>query len=329
MKSYSILVIGLSGPNEFPLQMLEALQHLGHFVEFWDVHDIYNHFLSAHERVAYNTEKKPVSIKSLLYNMPDIELVLVSQSFLGLKNDVQIPVAYYHREINLPCLVEKPTYLLMNVPEMKEFIRNFYPQYWYDTYQNRWFPMAANPNNFNPNRHKDLRGLTYISQWEAALEGYRDYVYHATAATFLEVPMWAHEQGLIHVYNGGNIKSCPSFDEYRDYLERSKYHLVSCTKYVYITRRVMEAALAKTLNVVYIHCDRAEKCYNDLGFYHKKNCILFREKNDLKYIIDQLSNPNIFDVDQMIKNAYDLVLEKHTYKNRAKELIHIVEKRVL
>lgn len=311
----------MGGTNSWSNKVMKYFQREGHFCEHITPYEILK-MIAGGERNEHVHYYKPYPLYNLLKLFPEgLDFFIIEQSWLNFVNDSHVPVVYYHHEFPVECRCVNPTYLLMNLPIMGPHLNTHYV-WWYHRIKERHYCwMAADPEEFNPNREKELKGINYVSCFESVMKDERDdfwkYVMDSYHDRWKE---FAKNNGYIHTQGGETV----GYEPYKDYMERSEAFLTFNCNCIYMSRRVLEAALCKSLNVIHIQNDDAEAFYNKIGFYNKKNCILFRNNDELKYIADQISNHNIYDVKSMVKDAYNLVLEKHTFKNRAKQILDMI-----
>ena len=325
-KKYDILIIGYNDVNTFESGLARELKSRGHDVNIYRSFSICNQ-MSAYERGDYMNGNRDVSLFSYFKKFYEYgcDFIIVCQTGLSFINDIHIPVFYYHRELNQSPTCTNPTYIIMNVPEARNYLRAHHKKLWSHARNRQFVYTAADPSLFNPNREKDLKGLNYIGWWEAANTWVIDPIWNEIMTHCNDIPIWATEQKLCTTHADGNVRSCPSFNDYRDYMERSEAFLMVTGKWVYLSRRQIEAAMCKTLNVIWIQSDASEKANNRLGFYDRQNCIMFREKEDLANGAVSWTKEEL---KEMTEDAYALVMEKHTYKNRADQILNIFERRL-
>ena len=322
-KKYDIIIIGHEGENTFEARMVKELEKRGHYVSSYPSVSIYNQ-VSAFERAGYSDGSRSVSLDAFFHKYYDYgcDFIIICQTGLAFINDMHIPVFYYHREFIQSPKCENPTYILIQQPETRDFLKSYYMPLWASARNRQFLNIAADPSMFNPNREKDLKGINYISSWAAAMGIKLDAIWADIFEHYLEIPIWATENKLCTTHVKGNVKSSPNFNTYRDYMERSEASLMVTIKWIYFSRRLIEAAMCKTLNIIWIQNDASEKAHNNLGFYHRKNCIMFREKEELENGAVSWTKEEL---KEMTEDAYNLVLEKHTYEQRADKILAMFE----
>ena len=211
-----------------------------------------------------------------------------------------------------------PNFLAFNDPKLKSYIWHFYPQLHYDSVHID-FDVAVDPEEFNPNREKDLKGLNYVSlDCTPKLHYHRDMedslmgnIWDDNDKKFIEREKLFTSEGCR--YNGDKYAS---FDAYKDFMERSEAFLIFTDPSLLGSRRVMEAAACQTLPVIHIPDKISENYYYHLGFNHRENCMMFT---------DNTKFPSPYNSMELSANAFEMVLKNHTYYHRAKQILELLK----
>ena len=242
-------------------------------------------------------------------------MIIISHNALVFNNPKigSTKVLYYHREmLDYPSCMN-PDILAYNVPNNDRYIRQYYPPLWFSA-KRIDLPIAVDPEEWNPNREKDLKGLNFVSCYEDIMEEKRDVTWNTFYNEYLHrVNIYTAKDCRL---NGGLYVK---FDEYKDYMERSEAFLNVMTPSVYYSRRLLEAAACRTIPVIHIENDESAEFHNDMGFYNGENCIMFKDDPHIELQFYHKTHQEI------INNAYDLVLYKHTYDHRAKQILELLE----
>ena len=90
------------------------------------------------------------------------------------------------------------------------------------------------------------------------------------------------------------------------------------------TRRIYEAALCRTINVIFIQDDLAQDIYDKMGFEDGRTCLTFRNKEELDGIVYGLKR-GTFNAEYIREAAYNVAYKFHTYFARAKQLEGIIK----
>lgn len=305
-------IIGLDYSNSFSRKMEKALKKLGHNVYFFSKSSIrMNHCPTVFESNYHINMKYPIDLRELL-PVDNYDMIIIShnQFVFNNPNRGSTKVLYYHREyLDYPsCL--NPDILAYNLPCHDKFMRQYYPQLFF-TRTKIDLTIAVDPEEYNPNREKDLTGLNYATCYENVMDEKRDWVWNNFYKIFLEREKRFTSNGCR--VNGGRYVDTP---ELKDYIERSEAFLQFMPPGVFASRRLLECAVSKTLPVIYIESEESRDYHNELGFYDDENCLMFMEK--------PLFHPKMYCDPTLIDDAYGTVLEKHTYDHRAKQILDLL-----
>ena len=305
-------IIGLDAPNTFSRKIRKSLIKLGHNAFFLSLTDIRKQYLPTVFKSKFHlTEKHPLDLREIL-PYDDYDMIIISHNALVFNNPKigSTKVLYYHREmLDYPSCMN-PDILAYNVPNNDRYIRQYYPPLWFSA-KRIDLPIAVDPDEWNPNREKDLDGLNFVSCYEDIMEENRDYTWNHFYGVYLSRVKKYTANGCR--LNGGLYVD---FEEYKDYLERSEEFLNVMTPSVYYSRRLLEAAACNTLPVIHIENQESLKFHNELGFEHRENCMMFT---------DNLKFPSPYDWQEIAYNAYELILKHHTYDHRAKVILALLE----
>lgn len=108
------------------------------------------------------TPRMPYPLSRII-NGQDLDFIVNVQGCLDIENDIDIPVVYYHREIERGMSITECDYLMLKYNYMWDL---------YDHPNKYKCPPCVNPRNFNPNKEKDL-GISYITR-ETSMANYID-----------------------------------------------------------------------------------------------------------------------------------------------------------
>lgn len=304
-------VIGSGGPNSFAGKITESLRELGHSVYLLSTTEIKNRYCPSKFKLEYHIyHKNPIDLREIL-PIENFDWIIISHSDFVFNNPKigSTKVLYSHREMLCYPSCMNPDILAYNYDEQDRFIWHYYPRLWHTT-KKMDLLIATDPEEFNPNREKDLKGLNYVSCYEKVMEEKRDYLWNHTFKIFFKRKKLFTANGCRT--NGGLFIP---YDEYRDYLERSEAFLLFMGPMVFASRRLMEASVCNTIPVIHIESKESLEYHHKLGFEHRENCIMFNK---------QIPTFNYADCKELVKNAYNLVMGHHTYYIRAKEIIEVI-----
>lgn len=303
-------IIGGEHINTFSQRMGKALKNLGHSVYIITNNDIAKRYCVSTFKSKYHlTEKNPIDLREIL-PVENYDMIIISHQNFTYNNPKlgSTEVLYYHREFASYPSCMNPSILAYNMPLHDSFIKHYYPKLWHST-KRIDLPYAVDPEMFNPNREKDLDGLNYVSIYEDAMDDRRDYLWNHLFRQYFD------RERVFLAYTRVNGGKYVFWDEYKDYVERSEAFLFFTQSAIYGSRRIMEIPACKGLIVIHVESEEARKYYNELGFRHGINCIMFEKRPGLYQI----------DVEEAKENAYEMVLGNHTYGHRARQILELLE----
>jgi len=131
----------------------------------------------------------------------------------------------------------------------------------------------------------------------------------------IPTPLFMQDMDVLHHEHG--IK----YPEAKRILQQSEAVLIVPGTKAYVTRKIYEAAMCKTLVILFVENEEALEIFTEIGLEQGKNCIMFRKKEQLK----KISSLKRYDVKKIIDNAHKWVNERHLWVNRAIELKKICD----
>lgn len=305
-------IIGLDAPNTFSVKMQKALTKLGHSVYFLPFQEINRRYCdSAFKRHYHINMKKPIDLASIL-PIDHYDIVIVSHIPFVFYNSNRgsTKFLYYHREyLDYPSAIN-PDIIAYNLPCHDEWMRQNAPSLYYTPVKIN-LTIAVDPEEWNPSREKDLKGLNYVSCYEDIMAEKRDYAWSQLYGEFLDREKRFTANGCR--INGGRYVDTP---ELKDYIERSEEFLQFMPPGIFASRRLLECSVSKTLPIIYIESKASLDYHEDLGFEHRENCMMFNDKPLFE---------SEYDIERLVNNAYDLVLGRHTYNHRAKQILELLQ----
>lgn len=271
----------------------------------------------------YYKTKNPLPISFYFRKIPKdvidmFDIIFVEQNGFAFKNDVDIPIIYYHRDIPTALFMEDMDILLYRFKSMEGVISKEYPHIWNNGIHKQQFLNGVDMASFSHDFEKIHKGINWIG-WKHTFEYYWDYPKQKEYYQHVkDIVLEAKERKLIKYHEHGI-----PYLEYRKILMQSEAVLIIPGKDAYVTRKIYEAAASRTLIVLYVQDYKAKEIYDNLGLIDGVNCLMFTN-------VDELESIKNFFKDVKIKtytdNAYDWVKNNHTWDHRAKELIEICKK---
>ncbi len=313
-------IIGIDTPNSVEVKLTKALKNLGHSVYLLSRDEIVKRYCPTVFKLSYHlTMKYPIDLREIL-PMDVYDMIIICHNDFVFNNpqDSSTKVLYIHRDMLTYPSCFNPDILAYNYPNRDHIFWHFYPQLWH-TPNKIYIHMAVDPEEFNPHREKDLTGLNYVpvkTSFSTLHDKHNDFFWDFIDKELTDQEELYCSNGFVRV-NGGDHAN---YKEYKDYLERSEAFIHLSYSVFYGGRRVLESAACKTLAVIRVNNEEASKYYEELGFEINVNCLMFG------------INPPIIDNYRECKeyyeyteNAYNLVLERHTYDNRAQQIAELIE----
>lgn len=272
------------------------------------------------DKLYYDREPIPLSffyklappVKQLVFNV-----IFVEQNGFDFYNDIDLPVIYYHRDIPTPPFMNDPDIFLYRFKAMERSIPKQCPELWNNGIYKKRFLNAVAMDQFEHNLPKIYEGVNWVG-WQKPLE------YHLTIPTDREYYQWVkkildycRKKFLINYHPHGI-----HYTEAKRILQQSEAVLIVPGNEAYVTRKIYEAAVAKTLIVLWVQNEEGFQIFTEIGLKHKENCIMWRKLPELEKICLDLYD---YPMDEIINNAYNWVKNNHTWDNRAHELLRILE----
>ena len=305
-------IIGLDAPNTFSVKMQKALKKLGHSVYFLSKVAIQKQYCPTVFKAAYHLNMKhPIDLREIL-PVENYDAIIISHNVFTFNNPKigSTKVIYYHREfLDYPsCL--NPDVLAYSLPCHDKWIWYYHPQLWHSA-KRIDLNIAVDPEEYNPHREKDLKGLNFASTYEDVMEEKRDYTWNNFYGVYIDRIKKFTANGCR--VNGGKYIDSP---ELKDYIERSEAFLNFMPPGIFASRRLLECAASQTVPVIHIESIESKNYHNKLGFENGENCIMFTDNTPFP----SSYNSTV----ELALNAYEMVLKNHTYDHRAKQIIDLL-----
>jgi len=271
----------------------------------------------------YSSMGNPMSLKKFVefagYNLDEIDVIFVEQNFMYFENDVETPVIYYHRDLWTEAFMRKPDMLLYRYANHYTALQYISRQTWSNTKFKLQFINGVEMDDWRSDRKKKFPGINYIYP-RNPLESYlkRDFVqrdYYLPTYNVLEY-VKGRDWVNLHGYHR------TTREEYVWILESMDTILFMPPNNAFLSRILYEAAACKTMLLMYVPNDFAEKQYRKAGLVHSDNCLMARNVKQLMNIYTMGKRKR----EKIVDNAYEWVKNRHTYSVRAKYLEKIFYK---
>ena len=241
------------------------------------------------------------------------QLIIYDQVNINIRNNTKIPVFYHHRNYFREPRMFYPSLVWFWHEDILNYYKNTFKRNWMAQVQyHELMYIAVNPNLY-PLEKKKYEGINLI--------GFRELPNEID--DMFEV---APQELLQQEYDkfctlGLNVFESPIMDnEYREILPQCEAVWCPLSRRQYTSRRIIEAMVSKTLVVLKLENKRHEEILEKIDFYNGKHYIGVKKLEDIKEVYEKTKNKQ-----KIIENAYEVVLNNHTYENRIDQIIKTYE----
>jgi len=315
----NIFIIGSRYINSTTIQLPKMLGMLGcKVVGFIDTFAFAQRYQQEHPKFDVNACFKkggflPISFyKELVDKKSKFDCIVVEQNGYSFTNDVDVPVIYYHRDTPTPLFMFDMDILLYRFKAMETQILKDHPEIWGNGIMKAQWLNGVDVYEFLHTKKKEFKGINWIG-WGRPFEYYWQYPDQIEYYKFARfVAEEADKKKLITRH-----KAPIPYLKYKDILQRSEAVLIVPGNGSYVTRKIYEAAVSKTLIVLWVQDNDAMAAYKRIGLVPNHNCVMFRSLDQLAQIKGK------WDIipekkKQIVKNAFYWVSNHHTWFNRAR-----------
>jgi hypothetical protein len=286
-------------------------------VTTFSISNIFEHFVPVQRKERVMRWKEPVLLSDCVSERPDIDVLIIEQSYLHYINDLSIPVIYKHNEMFSPPTCWTPDIILYNNYEMFDFVHQYYPNYHSKIKRFAYSYPAAEPAYFNPNRKKPIKFVNIGPPTDTFDKRRRDFIWNNMQDFHNKVQACFRDEGLGTDITDHDIK--PS--EYKDLLETSEFVLISNNWGTYLGRRQCEALAAGCIPVMMVENQDCMRNVTEYGFIDGSNCLMFADLEQLREAARYIEIMTPKEVLDMRTAGMKLLLERHTFEHRAKQIL--------
>ena len=327
-------MLGFCSLNGMLTHIGNELRKLGHEVYMISTLDYVMHYCT---RRLYKSNYIPMDnylkgypcpLSGLYEEFPEVDhfdIIYVEQANLIFKNDVDEDtiVVYYHRDLPGTFNVHLPDLLLYRFEEVPLFLKVYHRHAWYSVLYKAKMYNGINPSVYKSDKRKKFKGIVWFGTYNP-LEFYmkKDVIQHDYYENTFRIKEYGKDNNLINCLEHRTDRV--PFSWYKHIMERSEAYLIIPGRNAYLTRICYEAAVCNTIIVIWVQNEKAKKVYEEWGLIDEVNCLMFEnveELHDIKAIIDS----DLELKETLRENAYDWVMNNHTYKIRAKQLLVLIE----
>ncbi len=237
-------------------------------------------------------------------------LILIDQDQYHWANRFGIPVFYNHREFYRNPTVDYPTAAFFwTDATLKFYERQAHPEWMRKVTHKRVLSPATNMDLFTNDLEKDSEEIIGIGGRESV----------ESVFSINELTKMASMELILQEINEFKDLGFPYHDapvsnsEYRELLVKAKGLWFPIPRRQYITRRMLDAMACKTLAIFKLENAEHEHELREMGFKNREHYLGIRELEELKDI--DLSRR-----EEIVENAYQVILEKHTFETRARQI---------
>ena len=324
---YRIAVIGKNtgkerGFNNFAKCLAREWKIMGH--EVIEIHsDVINECIPIYEMEDAFRFKKPIDLRLVEYRY-DPDFIFLEQTYNRFNTDnVKCPVIYQHREYTHFPDVEFPDMILGSYPFRIHFFEQYNPWGYHLCKFRADNFVAVYPPFFPPNENKILKGISYMG-WGAPPEHFinaNGVVAKMVIEDQVNFMEGCRQKGVNFVRGEGGS------DHYKEMLGSMEAVIIDGGFINGFGRTLFEAMAMKTLCVVRVHHEITERYFKKIGLTEDM-CYFIKTPEDIEKIYEEWdADENIAEVTRLakVKRAYEWVMERHTYKVRAKECLDMIE----
>lgn len=285
-------------------------EKLGHKVFYYTPDDFRSHIEMYDMEDCFHF-KKPINIKFIEYETsPDF--IFIEQTYYQLDiSEINCPVIYQHREYTHFPDIASPDILFASYP-YRLHAYEFYRPYEYHKCQYRDYNLVAvDFDLIKRNDKKIFKGIQYLG-W--ALDMWQFAEANGPFARFVIEDQAGFKEecinnGLVQYMEGGSQK------RFLDLLGKSEALLFDDGCMNGFGRRIVESMASGTLCIIRIHSKAQKDFYKSIGL-----------TEDMCYFVESVEDVGKIkwtdeEYKKKVNNAYDWIIEHHTYFVRALEVL--------
>ena len=321
----NIFLIGSRYVNSITMRLPSMLGRLGcNIVGYIDTFAFAQKYQNEHPEINVNdcfkgNSQLPVSFYKEVNNEKiKYDAIVIEQNGYSFKNDVDIPVIYYHRDTPTPLFMFDMDVLLYRFKSMEKQIPKDHPKIWGNGIMKAQWLNGVDVYEFLHDQKKIYKGINWIG-WGRPFEFYWNKPDQVEYYKFARYICEESEKRKLVTRHKAPIP----YLKYKNILQKSEAVLIVPGNGSYVTRKIYEAAVSKTLIVLWVQNQEAMKMFEKIGLKANENCIMFSTIEQLAQIKKKW-NDTPKKRQKIVNNAFIWVSTHHTWLNRARELIHVI-----
>jgi hypothetical protein len=308
-----ISVIGDRGYGQrshFSENIALEFSKIGHKTDFLACEDIQS-IVSSNTWNLYRYKGKKVKLSKYLNQ--DYDFIFIDQCDLECNvKDLKIPVIYNHKYLHRSFGVKYPTIaMFLTKPLLEWFSKVKARKACYKTKYKYVMPSCTELDTYQP-KEKIYKGVNYFGSRNET----EDKIDHLELMSIAQRSLYRRDEKKLRRL-GINIFETPIPTlKYRELLPRCEAMFMIIPKGQFVSRMMFEAMACKTLFICEIQSDRHENILKSLGFNNREHYIGIDKISEIEQAFIETTNK-----EEIIENAYNVVINYHTYRNRANYIL--------
>jgi hypothetical protein len=318
----NICVIGDRGYGQrshFSENITLAFRELGYKTDFLACEDIQS-IVSTKQWKLYRHKGAPVNISEYLtcsYN-----LIFIDQCDLFFNNDLESLVFHNIKYVHRRPSVDQADVLFFLTQGLLDDRSKINDKYLcYKTQRLEIMASCTELDTYQP-KDKKYKGIS----WFGSRNNIEEEIDHPELMGIAQRTLYRWEEALLRKWIKKGKLQMNMFEtpvptlKYRELLPQCEAMFMSIPRGQFVSRMMFEAMACKTLYIIEIQSERHEQTLRELGFINGEHYIGLKKLEDIMYI-DKLFTDEM--KQEIVENAYNLVVKKHTYTNRAKQILEV------
>jgi len=179
----NIMIIGIDIDGMPSFLFKKGFTELGHNAFVVDVREVYSTLRNPiYDIEEYNRSKRLIPISHIIKALPpekrDVDMVFCQQVWLHTINDLprNIPVYYYHSEVQAPMTCLNPTHLGMGYSEAPNQLRRYYPRHYKSIQHKTFLWHGGDPSKYTPLKEGEekIEGIHFFTNAKDRPEATRE-----------------------------------------------------------------------------------------------------------------------------------------------------------
>ncbi len=290
-------------------------------VTFIGVDDI-KKILTEKRFALHRYKKVPFRLARFEPEKDNIDLIFIDQCDFEWLNDVKTPVFYNHKYVHRRFSVFYPDIAFFLTKPLMEYSESINSPYEFLLTKYKYvMPSTTELDTYKP-EEKIYEGISWFggrNSVEMAIE-------HIDLMGIAQRELYRRDEKILRELSleGNNEVKINMFEtpiptlKYRELLPKCEAHHFQIPRGQFITRMMFESMACKTLCIFKVHSEQHREILKDLGFVSGEHYIEIESVSKIKEAY--LNTPNR---EEIIENAYNIILERHTYAPRAKFILEV------